>query len=368
MLNMIWQWNEETAKLYPRKPRNHDGSPRVPDGREWLSIEQAAAKSGKSIAWLEADYRAVFADLITGETLLVEQMPEPVAVGTGIGVRGLAAQARPAADLPQDVEKLERLDLLRVIKYPHFDDVEWRHFLQQCDMRRLNPLSGQVYAVRRFNSERKAQEVVMVVGNEGLRLIADRTGLRGSAGPGEFTYDDNGALVSCRFVTEKKVDGEWKQMVGQAFRDEQLIMAMGDFAQDMPRTHLEKCAEAASLRRGWPQELGGLYTPEEIQQMERRQRVDTGRRADGVDEPHRDEFDGHGFRRTPPASANAGMSWARFEEEAVARGYNTSEARSKLIAEARFRFPALCDKAAGLFYAAIIRWLDGRSGGERESA
>jgi hypothetical protein len=76
----------------------------------------------------------------------------------------------------------------------------------------------------------------------------------------------------------KRFGAEWFPIVGEAFWNEFAPLkdewidgnrtgrkALNDTWQRMPRLMLAKCAEAAALRRGWPDDMSGLYTEEEME-------------------------------------------------------------------------------------------------------
>ena len=54
----------------------------------------------------------------------------------------------------------------------------------------------------------------------------------------------------------------------------------------MPRIMLAKCAEAQALRRGWPEDLSGIYAPEEMDQAHAAE-VDVNAAADQAEEDAR---------------------------------------------------------------------------------
>jgi hypothetical protein len=178
----------------------------------------------------------------------------------------------PASELPADIAKVGAYDLLRIKKYPDFDDVEWHYALAIAEKKGLDPLLDQIiFEKRPSESDFRKKEIAYIITVEAFRIIADRTGTRGSAGPAIIAFDDAGWPISATYTTENKVDGEWKNMTATVYADELETATTSKFSKDMRKTWLGKCAEVASLRLGWPQDLGRLYLREEIAAVTERQ-------------------------------------------------------------------------------------------------
>lgn len=196
-------------------------------------------------------------------------------------------------DVPTDVAKLDDLTLLRIQKYSDFTDIEWYYSLAFAAKKGADPLAGQIIFLKRPDpADHRKHVISFILTVEMFRLIADRAGNRGSAGPPEIITDDKGYPIGATFTTERKVDGEWKKMTATVWADELETIASSEFSKNMRKTWLGKCAEVASLRLGWPQELGGMYLRDELQPViEREQRARPAQSAgqDGVDAPWMDE-------------------------------------------------------------------------------
>ena len=167
----------------------------------------------------------------------------------------------------------EQLDILRDQIAPGATEMELRYFLEVAKRRGLDPFAKQIYAIRRkiWNAERRVEEDRMTIqtGIDGLRAIADRTG---AYAPGDESWagagDDLAATVSVR----KRVGGEWITFSATAHVVEYMPLRRDGAPQGlwarMPRVMIAKVAEAKALRKGWPEQIGGLYTADEMEQAD----------------------------------------------------------------------------------------------------
>lgn len=137
-------------------------------------------------------------------------------------------------------------------------------FLTVCKRKALDPFLGHVSCVRIEG------KLVFMTSIDALRLIAQRTKCYApSPKAAHYEYKKDGSLDSCRVWVLKFVNKQPVEYDGLAFYDEQ-VGRKGDGTikkiwQRMPRHMLAVRAESFALRRGFPAELSGLYTKEEIE-------------------------------------------------------------------------------------------------------
>lgn len=145
-------------------------------------------------------------------------------------------------------------------------DDEFSMFVGTCKRLRLDPFAKQVYFVKRG-----ADNVSIQVSIDGFRVIATRTG----------EYEGQTPAMWCG------ADGKWVDVwlsktppsaakVGvyrKGFREP--VYGVASFAsygqqntiwRKMPEVMLAKCAESLALRKAFPNDLSGVYTPEEMAQ------------------------------------------------------------------------------------------------------
>lgn len=149
-------------------------------------------------------------------------------------------------------------------------DSEFQVLLEIAKARRLNPLLRQIHFVKRWDGIKKREVWSAQASIDGMRAVAQRTGLYAGQDEPEFEKADDGQLV-CKVRVYRK---DWpRPAVGVAYWNEYVQRtkegAPTRFWQNMPRVMLSKCAEAIGLRKAFPEDLSGLYAPEEMQQAER---------------------------------------------------------------------------------------------------
>lgn len=145
--------------------------------------------------------------------------------------------------------------------------------MELARVRRLNPITRQIHFVKRWDSEKNAMVWASQVGIDGFRTIAERTGLYDGQDEAEFSYDPEGKLFSCKVRVYRK---DWSRpAVGLAhfseFAQYKKDKSLTRMWAEKPHVMLAKCAEAIAFRRGFPEDTSGLYSPEEMPEVEQQQ-------------------------------------------------------------------------------------------------
>lgn len=168
----------------------------------------------------------------------------------------------------------EQIDLIKRTVAPGTSDDELALFLHQCQRTGLDPLSNQIYCMKRKQKGKDGmwtEKATIQVGIDGYRLIASRTG---RYAPGEVEIKMQGDKIVSAVATVKMcVGGQWFDVKAEAYFDEykQTFGQTGELMglwKKMPRQMIAKCAEALALRKAFPAELSGIYTNEEMSQAD----------------------------------------------------------------------------------------------------
>jgi len=156
-------------------------------------------------------------------------------------------------------------------------DTELSMFIQNCKRYGLDPFTGQIHAVKRWDKSAGREVLNVQVGIDGFRLIADRTGKwQGTKGPfwcgddGQWTdvwlKDSYPAAAKVGVLRSDFYEPRW----GIARWDAYVVKNKGGdprfMWRKMPAHMLAKCAEALALRSAFPNDLSGLYTDAEMDQ------------------------------------------------------------------------------------------------------
>jgi phage recombination protein Bet len=161
----------------------------------------------------------------------------------------------------------ERIDIWKKSFFKELSDTEMANAINICARTGLVPEAKQIYFIKLRGA------VTPIVSIDGQRLIAHRTGEYGGT-EGPYWCGDDGvwhdvwmgddAPVAAKFGVYRK--GAAHPFWGVALFSEFAKKYNGKPADrwaDMGSHMLAKCAESQALRKAFPAELSGLYTPEE---------------------------------------------------------------------------------------------------------
>ena len=154
----------------------------------------------------------------------------------------------------------EQVDLIKSQIAVGATDDELRLFLYVADKSGLDPLTKQIYFIKRGG------RMTIQTAIDGFRAIADRTGQYSSSDEPIFEEEGN-KPVKATVTVGKIVQGVVGKFTATARWSEYYPEKGQTFMWDkMPHTMLGKCAEALALRKAFPAQLSGLYTGDEMDQ------------------------------------------------------------------------------------------------------
>lgn len=173
----------------------------------------------------------------------------------------------------------KQLDLIRRTVAKDCDPAEFDQFVHICKAVKLDPLRRQIYAFV-FNKDKPQwRQMTVVTAIGGYRSIAERTGnYRPDEDDAKIEYSDAAknpqtnplGIVKAIVYVWKYSHGEWHRAAGSAHWDEYVPLRDGAIDSKktgwikMPRIMIAKCAEAAALRKAWPDDFAGLEIEEEV--------------------------------------------------------------------------------------------------------
>ena len=151
------------------------------------------------------------------------------------------------------------------------EEKEVDQFLLECRLRNLEPLAGQIYAVW----ENGTMQAVATI--DGMRLVAERTGLYDGQGDPEWcdaegNWTDYWSGEDTPIAARVRVHRKGTKVPTTGTANWYDFAPQGDAGADAlwnkqggkPAHMLSIRAEALALRKAFPAELSGLYTPEEL--------------------------------------------------------------------------------------------------------
>ena len=158
----------------------------------------------------------------------------------------------------------EQVDLIKRTVAKNATDDELDLFFTRCKMLQLNPLMpGQIHFIKYGNSPG-----TIVIGIDGFRARAHATGKLSGVRRGVIR-DDKGLCIGA-WVDVYRSD--WQQPVHEESPLAEYHTGKGNWLK-MPETMIKKVCEAAALRIAFPNDLGGLYINEEMDQAQREKGV-----------------------------------------------------------------------------------------------
>ncbi len=169
--------------------------------------------------------------------------------------------AEVKAGLPAVTFTPDQVSLIKRTVANGTTDDELALFLYTAKRTGLDPLVRQIHAVKRGG------KMAIQVGVDGFRLVAQRSNSHAGTDDAVFETGDDGVPVMASVTVYKIVQGTRVPFTATARWAEYFPgEAQGFMWKKMPFLMLSKCAECLALRKAFPAELSGVYSPEEMAQ------------------------------------------------------------------------------------------------------
>jgi phage recombination protein Bet len=171
-------------------------------------------------------------------------------------------------------------------------------FLYQCRQTGLNPLTRQIYAIKR------AGRMTIQTSIDGFRVIAERSGNYAGQDEPLWEDDEKGFPIKCTVKVYKftpNFEQRYCAGVGVAHFKEYYPSPM-NLQKSMPHAMIAKVAEALALRKAFPQDLSGLYTSDEMNQADEIKTVEPS-----IVEPKEPARNAFGLRKDGELATGADM-------------------------------------------------------------
>jgi phage recombination protein Bet len=165
-------------------------------------------------------------------------------------------------------------------------EAELASFLHECQRRKLDPFSRQIYLIGRYDRRKGRKVYRSQTSIDGFRLVArraaDKSGIEYSY-EDTIWFDDKGGRHEV-WLSPGSPAAAKVVVVRNGCRFD-AVARFGAYVQtdrdgepqglwkNMPDVLIAKCAEALALRKAFPEDLGGIYTEEEMAQADNPQRV-----------------------------------------------------------------------------------------------
>lgn len=152
----------------------------------------------------------------------------------------------------------QQIELMKNYIAKGFTDDEFKILLYTAWRTHLDPLRKQIWGWKQKNKNGK-DELIILTSIHGKLGKADATG-KYDGYDTEKEYDKDGHVVSITCIVHRK--DQSRPTIFKALRTE--YDKKHALWLEKPEMMLEKCALSMALSRAFPEELGGLYVPEEM--------------------------------------------------------------------------------------------------------